>query len=47
MKALKEGNYSRFDEKDTERALRYAEKLTRKPDSSSDSDFTDLKKHFN
>ena len=45
MKALKEGNYSIFDEK-TQSALRYAEKLTRKPDSSSDSDFADLRKHF-
>src|SRR4029077_2548315 len=45
MKALKEGNYSMFDEK-TQSALRYAEKLTRKPDSSSDSDFADLRKHF-
>ena len=45
MKALKDGNYSAFDEK-TQSALRYAEKLTRKPDSSSDSDFADLNKHF-
>jgi len=45
MKSLKEGNYSSFDEK-TQAALRYAEKLTRKPDSPSDADFADLKKYF-
>lgn len=42
MKALKEGNYSTFDPK-TQSALRYSEKLTRKPDSSTDADFTDLR----
>jgi uncharacterized peroxidase-related enzyme len=46
MKALKEGNYSGFSEKE-QAALRYAEKLTRKPDSATDADFTELKKHFN
>ena len=46
MKALKEGNYSGFNEKE-QAALRYAEKLTRKPDSAADADFTELKKHFN
>jgi uncharacterized peroxidase-related enzyme len=46
MKALKEGNYSGFNEKE-QAALRYAEKLTRKPDSATDADFTELKKYFN
>ena len=45
MKLLKEGNYSSFAEKERV-ALRYTEKLARKPDSATDADFTELKKHF-
>jgi uncharacterized peroxidase-related enzyme len=45
MKALKEGNYSGLTAPE-QVALRYAEKLTRTPDSASDADFTELKKHF-
>ena len=45
MKALKDGNYSGFGAAEQE-ALRYAEKLTRKPDSATDADFSSLKRHF-
>jgi uncharacterized peroxidase-related enzyme len=45
MKALKGGDYSGFGASE-QSALRYAEKLTRKPDSASDADFVELKKHF-
>jgi len=45
MKALKGGDYSGFGAPE-QAALRYAEKLTRKPDSATDADFADLKKHF-
>jgi len=45
MKALKEGDYSRFGPAE-QAALRYAEKLTRTPDGASDADFAELKKHF-
>jgi uncharacterized peroxidase-related enzyme len=45
MKALPAGNYAGFDAP-VQAALRYAEKLTRKPDSANDSDFVELKKHF-
>jgi uncharacterized peroxidase-related enzyme len=45
MKALQEGNYSGFSAPE-QVALRYAEKLTRTPDSASDADFAELKKHF-
>jgi AhpD family alkylhydroperoxidase len=45
MKALKEGNYAGFGV-DEQVALRYAEKLTRNPNGSSDADFAELKKHF-
>ena len=44
-KALKEGNYSVFAAPE-QVALRYAEKLTRRPDGASDADFSELKKHF-
>ena len=44
-KALKEGAYSRFGEKD-QAALTYAEKLTRASKAVSDADITALKKHF-
>jgi uncharacterized peroxidase-related enzyme len=45
MKALQEGNYSGFSASE-QVSLRYAEKLTRTPDGSTDSDFAELKKHF-
>lgn len=45
MSALKEGNYSGFNEQE-QAALRYAEKLTRTPSDASDADFGELKKHF-
>ena len=44
-KALKEGNYSRFSEKE-QIALAYAEKLTRASREITDADFEKLKKHF-
>jgi len=43
--ALKSGRYRRFSEKE-QVALDYAEKLTEKPHSVSDSDFVALNKHF-
>jgi uncharacterized peroxidase-related enzyme len=43
--ALKQGNYSRFSEKERA-ALTYVEKLTRTPHDISDTDFNALKKHF-
>jgi uncharacterized peroxidase-related enzyme len=45
LTALKQGNYSRYDEKDRA-ALTYAEKLTRAPHEITESDFEELKKHF-
>jgi uncharacterized peroxidase-related enzyme len=45
MKALKEGDYSGFNVSE-QAALRYAEKLTRTPDGSTDADFAELKNHF-
>lgn len=42
---LKQGDYSRFDEKERA-ALTYAEKLTRAPHEILGADFDDLKKHF-
>ena len=44
-KALKDGNYSRFTEKE-QTALAYAEKLTRASRDITDADFEKLKKHF-
>lgn len=44
-KALKDGNYARFTEKE-QTALTYAEKLTRAPHDVTDADFEKLKKHF-
>jgi uncharacterized peroxidase-related enzyme len=44
-KALKEGNYARFTEKE-QAALAYAEKLTRASRDIVDPDFEKLKKHF-
>jgi len=44
-KALKDGNYVRFTEKE-QTALTYAEKLTRSPRDVNDADFKTLKKHF-
>jgi len=44
-KALKDGNYARFTEKE-QTALAYAEKLTRTPRDITDADFEKLKKHF-
>ena len=44
--ALKQGNYSRFSEKERA-ALTYVEKLTRSPHEVTDSDFNELKKRFN
>lgn len=43
--ALKQGNYSRFTEKE-QSALTYSEKLTRNPHSVAEADFPSLKKHF-
>jgi uncharacterized peroxidase-related enzyme len=43
--SLKQGNYSRFSEKE-QTALTYAEKLTRTPHAVGDDDFVGLKKHF-
>src|SRR5580704_9033563 len=43
--ALKQGNYSRYSEKE-KAALTYVEKLTRSPHEINDSDFNELKKHF-
>jgi uncharacterized peroxidase-related enzyme len=43
--ALKQGDYSRFNEKE-QAALTYAEKLTRNPREVADADFNQLKKHF-
>ena len=44
-RALKDGNYARFTEKE-QSALAYAEKLTRTPQEITDADFEKLKKHF-
>jgi uncharacterized peroxidase-related enzyme len=44
-KALKEGNYTRFAEKE-QTALAYAEKLTRSSRDITDADFEKLNKHF-
>ena len=44
-KALKDGNYARFTEKERT-ALAYAEKLTRTPQDVTDADFEKLRKHF-
>jgi uncharacterized peroxidase-related enzyme len=44
-KALKDGNYARFAEKE-QTALAYAEKLTRASREVTDADFEKLKKHF-
>jgi uncharacterized peroxidase-related enzyme len=44
--ALKAGNYSRYGEKERA-ALEYVERLTRAPHQITDSDFDELKKHFN
>ncbi|MFZ0734550.1 MAG: carboxymuconolactone decarboxylase family protein [Candidatus Sulfotelmatobacter sp.] len=43
--ALKEGDYSRYSEKERT-ALAYIEKLTRTPHEISDADFVPLKKEF-
>lgn len=43
--ALRQGNYSRFTEKERT-ALAHTEKLTRNAHSVSDADFAELKKHF-
>ncbi|MGA3090210.1 MAG: carboxymuconolactone decarboxylase family protein [Terriglobales bacterium] len=45
MKGLKQGNDSGFGAPE-QTALRYAEKLTRTPDSATDGDFAELRKHF-
>jgi uncharacterized peroxidase-related enzyme len=44
-KALKDGNYARFSEKE-QTTLAYAEKLTRASRDIADADFGKLKKHF-
>jgi alkylhydroperoxidase family enzyme len=44
-KALSQGNYSKFGEKD-HAALQYAEKLTRASKNVADADIAALKKHF-
>jgi len=43
--ALKQGDYSRFSEKERA-ALVYVEKFTRSPHEITDADFNELKKHF-
>jgi uncharacterized peroxidase-related enzyme len=43
--ALKDGNYSRYSEKERA-ALTYVDKLTRAPQEVSETDFDELKKHF-
>ena len=43
--ALKQGNYSRYSEKERA-ALTYIERLTRAPHEITDGDFGELKKHF-
>lgn len=43
--ALKQGDYSRFSEKE-QAALRYAEKVTKSSREINDADFANLKKHF-
>jgi uncharacterized peroxidase-related enzyme len=43
--ALKQGNFSRFNEKERA-ALTYAEKLTRASRDISEADFGEIKKHF-
>jgi uncharacterized peroxidase-related enzyme len=43
--ALKQGDYSRFDEKQ-QAALRFVEKLTKTPQAIDDADAALLKKHF-
>jgi alkylhydroperoxidase family enzyme len=42
---LKQGNYSRYSEKERA-ALTYVERLTRSPHDITDADFNELKKHF-
>ena len=42
---LKQGNYSRYSEKERA-ALTYVEKLTRSPHDITDADCNELKKHF-
>jgi uncharacterized peroxidase-related enzyme len=42
---LKEGNYSRYNEKERA-ALTYAERLTRAPHEITQTDFDEIKKHF-
>lgn len=44
-KALKDGDYARFSEKE-QTALSYGEKLTRAPREVTDADVEKLKKHF-
>ena len=44
-KALRDGNYTRFTEKE-QTALAYAEKLTRVSREVTDADLEKLKKHF-
>jgi uncharacterized peroxidase-related enzyme len=44
-KALRDGDYARFTEKE-QTALAYVEKLTRTPRDITDADFEKLKKHF-
>ena len=44
-RALKDGNFARFTEKE-QAALAYAEKLTRASRDVNDADFEKLKKHF-
>jgi uncharacterized peroxidase-related enzyme len=44
-KALKDGNYARFTEKE-QTALAYSEKLTHTPQEVTDGDFEKLKKYF-
>jgi len=45
LTALKEGNYSRYNEKERA-ALTYGERLTRAPHEITQTDFDEIKKHF-
>jgi alkylhydroperoxidase family enzyme len=45
LDALKQGNYSRFSEKERV-TLTYVEKLARSPHNITDADFSELRKHF-
>jgi AhpD family alkylhydroperoxidase len=45
MQGLKAGDYSTFGNAE-QVALRYAEKITRRPNAATDADFAELRQHF-